>query len=285
MRYCSFALFPLIFLSSIAEANSWNFDEAIISVSSQGRADGKFRDKLSDHAVLAKLVTLTTAEKLKIILTATEDGVARRPHQAFLLLRDQETGLEATFPFSTKENGKGVLEFTQKELPEQFEKTSEPLRATLLLASFGESLAFSNHVFNLEVKTDPNNQRNYVKPLRYGKQKEIYHIFKSTPQSGPVIISIIFVLTVIASVPILFASWIYSSANLSHLSQAMRAAPLAHTLFYGSILAMEFVFLLYYLKWNLFQVLPVAGVISLISILSGPHALSEVQNRRLSGER
>jgi hypothetical protein len=44
-------------------------------------------------------------------LKATEEGKAKRPHQAFLLLRDQDTGLEATLPFSVKENGKGRLDF------------------------------------------------------------------------------------------------------------------------------------------------------------------------------
>jgi oligosaccharyltransferase complex subunit delta (ribophorin II) len=68
-------------------------------------------NRLSDHAPLAKPVTLDAADTLKIILTATENGKAKRPHQAFLLLRDQDTGLEATFPFSVKETGKGKVDF------------------------------------------------------------------------------------------------------------------------------------------------------------------------------
>jgi oligosaccharyltransferase complex subunit delta (ribophorin II) len=60
---------------------------------------------------LSKAVTLGAADTLKIILTATEDGKAKRPHQAFLLLRDQDTGLEATFPFSVKDTGKGKVDF------------------------------------------------------------------------------------------------------------------------------------------------------------------------------
>lgn len=60
---------------------------------------------------LKKDVALSTTDSLKIILTATEDGKAARPHQAFLLLRDQDTGLETTFPFSMKESGKGKVDF------------------------------------------------------------------------------------------------------------------------------------------------------------------------------
>lgn len=54
---------------------------------------------------------LTSTDTLKITLTAVEDGFAKRPHQAFLLLRDQDTGLEAAFPFAMMANGKGKVEF------------------------------------------------------------------------------------------------------------------------------------------------------------------------------
>jgi oligosaccharyltransferase complex subunit delta (ribophorin II) len=96
---------------------------------------------------------------------------------------------------------------TQKDLPVQLLTSSQPLRATLLLASFGTSQGFSNHVFNLKVKTDPNApQPKYEKPLRYGKLEEINHIFKADPKSGPVVISVFFVLAVLATVPILFGT-------------------------------------------------------------------------------
>lgn len=137
--------------------------------------------------------------------------------------------------------------------------------------------------------------------MRYGKREEIHHIFKPDPKSGPIIISIFFAIAVTGSLLVLLSSvrsnitvelsfvnysqWIYLGANLSHLPKAIRVAPIAHTLFYGSILAMEFILFLYYYNWTLFQVLPVAGIISLITILSGPKALSEVQSRRLAGER
>ncbi len=48
---------------------------------------------------------------------------------------------------------------------------------------------------------------------------------------------------------------------------------------------MEGVFYLYYSRWNLFQTLPVIGVVSVATLLSGTKALGEVQSRRLAGER
>lgn len=48
---------------------------------------------------------------------------------------------------------------------------------------------------------------------------------------------------------------------------------------------MEIVFFMYYISWNLFQALPVIGVVGLVAVFSGTKALGEVQSRRLAGER
>ncbi|PQE15805.1 oligosaccharyltransferase subunit ribophorin ii protein [Rutstroemia sp. NJR-2017a BBW] len=282
------SLVPSLILAGagiVTAASSWGFDDAIISVNSKS-AVGGFKDKLSDHAPLAKPVSLSATDTLKIIITATESRKPKRPHQAFLLLRDQDTGLETTFPFTTKESGKGKVEFGQKDLPVQLLTSSQPLRATLLLASFGSAQAFSNHVFDLAVSLDASKPAPaYEKPLRYGKLPEINHIFRPDPQSGPKAISLFFVLAILATVPVVLGAWAYLGANLSHLSKATSAAPISHALFYGSIVAMEGIFFLYYSSWNLFQTLPAAGIVGLVTFLSGSKALSEVQSRRLAGER
>ncbi|TAQ91195.1 hypothetical protein B7494_g480 [Chlorociboria aeruginascens] len=288
MRFLRSIVPSLLLASSgiVEAASSWNVDEAIISVSGKGAAGTGFKDKLSDHVPLSNPVALGESDTLKIILTATEDGRAKRPHQAFLLLRDQDSGLETTIPFSMKESGKGKVDFTQKDLPVQLLTSSQPLRATLLLASFGSAQGFSNHVFNLDVQKDANTPApKYEKPLRYGKLEEIHHIFKADPTSPPKIISIFFALAVLATIPVLLGSWAFLGANLSHLAKATSAAPVSHSLFFGSIVSMEGIFFLYYYNWSLFQMLPVAGVIGLVAFLSGSKALSEVQERRLAGDR
>lgn len=48
---------------------------------------------------------------------------------------------------------------------------------------------------------------------------------------------------------------------------------------------MEGIFACYYTKLNLFQTLPLAGGVGIVGFLSGSKALSEVQARRLAGER
>lgn len=123
------------------------------------------------------------------------------------------------------------------------------------------------------------------KPARYAAQQEIHHIFRAEPRSPPSVISLVFVAAVIGTLPVLLGVWATLGANTSHLSKALGAAPVSHALFYGSIIAMEGIFFLYYTSWNLFQTLPAAGAVGLVAFLSGSRALTEVQERRLAGLR
>ncbi|KAH0533954.1 hypothetical protein FGG08_007436 [Glutinoglossum americanum] len=284
-------------------ASSWGISEAIVSVQGKGASAG-LKDKLSDRAPLSKPITLGASDSLKIILTAVEGKTPKRPHQALLLVKDADAGLETSYPFSVKESGKGKVDLvreidlirtlftanavskTLKDLPAQFLTTSKPLEATLLLGSFGTSSAFSSHVFNLNLAPDPSVPFGIPeKPLRYGKLNEIHHIFRPDPKSPPIVITLVFLAAVIACLPALFISWLSLGANVDHLSNALRSSPISHVLFFGSILAMEGIFFLYYTKWNLFQTLPAAVIVGAISFLSGSRALTEVQERRLSGLR
>jgi oligosaccharyltransferase complex subunit delta (ribophorin II) len=155
-----------------------------------------------------------------------------------------------------------------------------------VLASFGASTPYNSPAFDLTISVDPNTPIAKAEPqLRYGKQPEIHHIFRSDPKSPPRIITLVFGAAVLAALPVLFGVWGTLGGNLNHLPKALGAAPLSHSLYFGSIIAMEGVFFLYYTSWNLFEILPVAAGVSLVIFLSGTRALSEVQQRRLDGQR
>lgn len=175
---------------------------------------------------------------------------------------------------------------TQKDLPYQLLTSSKPLKANLILASFGASAPYKQHIFDLKVSTDSSAPiAAPATPERYGAKPEIHHIFRSDPKSPPTIISLVFTIAILASVPALLGVWMYLGANADHASKALGDAPLAHGLFFGSVVAMEGVFLMYYVSWNLFQTLPAAAVVSVVAFVSGSRALTEVQGRRLAGER
>lgn len=93
---------------------------------------------------------------------------------------------------------------TQKDLPVQFLLASKPLKASVVLASFGAAPGLNTPVFEVAVEADANAPHPaYEKPLRYGKQPEIHHIFRPDPKSPPKIISLVFGLAVIATLPAL----------------------------------------------------------------------------------
>jgi oligosaccharyltransferase complex subunit delta (ribophorin II) len=141
-------------------------------------------------------------------------------------------------------------------------------------------------VFDLAITRDPNVPISAPEtPVRYAAESEIHHIFRDDPKSPPKIITIVFTAAVAAALPILLGVWATLGANAGHVSKALGNAPVSHGLFYGSILAMEGIFFMYYTSWNLFQTLPAAGVVGLVAFVSGSRALSEVQERRLAGLR
>lgn len=140
------------------------------------------------------------------------------------------------------------------------------------------------------------------KPLRYGKLSEIHHIFKSDPSSPSIVFSLFFTGAVLATLPALLGlvslsillehtdltvllQWLYLGANVNHISEALQCAPVPHAIFCTSIIGIEGIFFLYYTSWNLFKTLPVLFAVGVITFLSGSRALSEVQERRLSGLR
>ena len=122
-------------------------------------------------------------------------------------------------------------------------------------------------------------------PERYGSKTEIHHIFRDDPKSPPKVISLFFTLAVLSTVPVLLGAWLFLGGNIDHVGKAFGASPVAHGLFFGSILAMEGVFFMYYTAWNLFTTLPVALVVGAVTYVSGSRALTEVQERRFAGER
>jgi oligosaccharyltransferase complex subunit delta (ribophorin II) len=175
---------------------------------------------------------------------------------------------------------------TQKDLPIPLLLASEPLTASLIIASFGASTPYKSKAFEITVERDPNAPIAAGEPpVRYGKLEEIHHIFRSDPKSPPKIITLVFAAAVLGALPILVGVWLALGANFSHLSKAFGSAPLSHILFFSSLIALETIFGLYYTSWNLFQTLPAAAAVGAVAFLSGRRALSEVQERRLAGLR
>ncbi|KAK2600034.1 hypothetical protein QQS21_005198 [Conoideocrella luteorostrata] len=272
-----------IALAGVAHAASgWTFSDASVSV---GKASDKVTEKFTDTSRVERALVLGHQDTLKVSLTTKEGSKAKRPHQAFLVVKEA-SGLEAPFPLTVKESGKGVVQISHKDLPVQLRTSKSPLEASLILGSAGSTKASVTPVFDISIKLDPSHSTaSPAAPVRYGKLAEIHHVFRADPKNLPKIVSLVFALAVLATVPALFIGWVAFGGNFSHAQKAMGNAPLSHALFFGSIVAMEGVFFLYYSAWNLFQTLPAMGVVAAVAFFSGTKALGEVQSRRLAGER
>ncbi|KAH1495525.1 hypothetical protein LV164_004785 [Aspergillus fumigatus] len=267
-------------------ASSWGFTDATVSVQTKGAGVGSgVKEKIPDNKPLSKPVALGSSDTLKVILTAQEGSSAKRAHQVFLLLRDPKTGLDISYPFTVKDNGKSRLELTQKDLPVQFLSVAEALDARLVIGSFGSSHAYNEPAFPLIVARNPDEPVPTVEVSRYGKLPEIHHIFKSDPQSPPVIVTLVFIGMVLAAFPVLGGLWLFIGVNLNHLPTAFKSAPIPHAVFLGSLVSIEWIFFLYYSHWTLFQILPAVAAAGVVAFISGSRALGEVQGRRLAGLR
>ena len=66
--------------------------------------------RISPSKSLNKPVQLGSTENLKILLTTKEDNKVKRPHQAFLQVKDSSSNLETSFAFQIKENGKAKVD-------------------------------------------------------------------------------------------------------------------------------------------------------------------------------
>lgn len=150
----------------------------------------------------------------------------------------------------------------------------------------GGSVPYYKKAFDITVAIDPSSPPAAPEaPVRYGKLAEIHHIFRADPQSPPKVISAFFALAIATTLPVLLGAWLMLGANVNHATKAMGTSPVSHGLFFGSIVAMEGIFFLYYTSWTLFQTLPAAAIVGTVLFLSGSRALSEVQARRVAGLR
>lgn len=117
----------LLLGSSLVSAASWSFEDASVSIQAKGSVDRANKERYVDLIIsnydhtdngyslnpskpLSKPVTLKQGEALKVILTVTNGGKGRRPHQAFLTITDPASGLEESYPFTVKDSGKAKVD-------------------------------------------------------------------------------------------------------------------------------------------------------------------------------
>lgn len=87
----------------------------------------------------------------------------------------------------------------------QFLAASEPVEAEIVIGSFGAADAYRNLAFQLSIDSEASAPVASESVERYGKQPEIHHIFKEGAKSPPQLITLVFLLATLVTVPVLIA--------------------------------------------------------------------------------
>jgi len=195
------------------------FHVAHILLIREALTDSGFNRFTPTSAVASPLV-LPATETLRVQLTTTSSSTPKRPHQAFLVLTDPSSGLEAPFPLRVAASGAASIDVTQRDLPIQLLHAQGPLTVRVVLGSFGQGEGLVADVFNVAVKVDASATQIKEKAMRYGHLEEIHHQFKTEAQSPPKVVSLLFSVLVWAAVPGLFGGVCPSSRHLNICSTA-----------------------------------------------------------------
>lgn len=272
------------------ERQRWDFKDAKIVVGKKGEPTPSFTADFDALNPIPKPVIITNGDVLKIHATFIAGNQTGVPHQAYVFMKQFETDIETAFPMEIQATtAKGKVEISQKDFPPSFIVSDNNLLLSLAVGDFTvdlRSILVPITILQLEydAPTVANAKHSLGEIVRYEKKPEIHHIFRAEPKNPPKIITLVFLSTVIASLVGLFAAWAALGANLNALPKALSAAPVAHPLFFGSLCALEGIFMMYYLGWNLFKTLAAVGVVAPVALFSGSRALREVRARRLAGE-
>lgn len=72
--------------------------------------------RLAEKKPPSKPLSFGDSDILKLSLTTREGSSAKRPHQAFLLLKELDSGLDLSYPLSVKESGKAKVELVSWDI-------------------------------------------------------------------------------------------------------------------------------------------------------------------------
>lgn len=102
-------------------------------------------------------LSLGPGDTLSVIVSVTEDGESKRPHQAFLTLHEPATGLEESYVIAVKESGKGKVEVVSLigEVMSEEQMLSQPRHTRTCQTSFSHPSNLSRPPWSLALSAPP----------------------------------------------------------------------------------------------------------------------------------
>ncbi|ODQ51213.1 hypothetical protein SAICODRAFT_26969 [Saitoella complicata NRRL Y-17804] len=250
-----------------AASSGWSVTNGKASLTT--RANSKLSTELFDSTTTpssSHTFDIGTGERLSLLFTCKNEGEGARPHQAYVLVRDEVTGLESAVVASVRESGKAKVDVDPRNLPAPLNGVATPLTLTLAIASKGDSKPLLYQLGKIANK-NPTKPEAEANPVRYGPLPEITHTFRSEQDLPPRIISMGFAAAVIACFLALIVSWTSLDANLSLLPRRLAAAPLSSAMFIGSLIGFEALLACYWLWMRVGEVLVIGAGLGVVGFL------------------
>ncbi|KAK4515663.1 Vacuolar protein sorting-associated protein 26 [Mucor velutinosus] len=119
-------------------------------------------------------------------------------------------------------------------------------------------------------------------------QPEIHHVFRAAEKMPPASFSKLFTLITLSPWLVLLGGWLQLGITPAKVISELVSGPTVRAVsiaaFVTSLLAVEYLFYLYWTQLNLFQTLTYLSGLTVITFFAGQRALSSIQSRRISNE-
>ncbi|KAK9454879.1 Dolichyl-diphosphooligosaccharide--protein glycosyltransferase subunit Swp1 [Dipodascopsis uninucleata] len=274
--YCLVAFLTLP-LTSVA----WSLKESVISVNERGTVLETASFTSSEPVVQILSVPSGATVRVKFHIQSDLAKASSKPHQSYVLLEDNITGLETVFTGEVRDNGIGKIDIENKMIPSALLSSGNPLDVTMVLGSFGEEPGLKVKIGSILPKTS---SAIPALPLRYGPKPNIFHTFRSDPTFVATPIAMFFSFIVVVCLVILFVTWFFLGASTSAYVDAVAVEPLGHFGSLFSLFSIELMFFYYYKGESIFTLMSQLAVLVPIGLFCGKRALNEIRNRRQVGK-
>ena len=242
-------------------------------------SDGTLVD-LHSALKFGETVTLSAShsQKVKVGFQLTSpSGAPFKPQQVFLNLRYVESGAVQTFfvPPAAEDVGyEYTLEFSK--LVEKLNHQSGTYSVDLIVGDdlMENSFLWSMASVDLDLPEGPEGSTTSATPVsKFAPKPEIVHIFRKPEKRPPTYLSMVFLVLTLIPLVGFFVGLQRVGVNLKNLPSG--GLPLAAAAgFHGGIAMILGLYLMFWLKLNLFTTLQTLGFLGLFTLVPGFHILS-----------
>ncbi|KAJ1646105.1 proteasome regulatory particle base subunit [Coemansia asiatica] len=230
--------------------------------------DKLFEKKLAYPKTFDNGPTITAATPFSVSFDASSDrtGKALALDQAFVSLRNMETGDEMAFAAKMGKNGSYRMDVTRKQFRSHLGAMPGKHMVSLVLGSFDEGGLF----YELGEVQVAGKKRIGNADVLYGPRDEIHHRFAEPQRMPNVLLSLVFAGLVAAPLLALVGVWVRMGVNMSNLAKE----PVGSSALMVLVAAYMALAVAYWIGVRLLPMLAYVLALALPTYLVGQYALS-----------